>query len=295
MHEEAELGVAAHAVYADSKSSKTASNDEISLLKQLADWQEELTEGIPLEQLKLDVFADRLFVFSPKGALHRLPKDATAVDFAYSVHTEVGNTCRGAKVNGVLVGLDYKLQNGDVVEILTQQRKQPSLDWLRFVKTGHARNAIRSFYRQRDRETHIEVGKGLLHEAAKRRGQEMDDESIKLALGRLAGVRTAEELFAKVGSGLLAADSVFADEQRPQPRKHPVTPRKRQPHGVSLTGIHSLATRRAKCCNPRPPAKIVGYVTVGAGITIHRETCSQIQHPPDPSRLLPVDWEEAAR
>ncbi len=294
MHEEAELGVAAHAVYAETKSSKNASNDEISLLRQLADWQEELTEGIPLEQLKLDVFADRLFVFSPKGALHRLPKDATAVDFAYSVHTEVGNTCRGAKVNGVLVGLDYPLQNGDVVEILTQARKQPSLDWLRFVKTGHARNAIRSFYRQRDREAHIETGKSLLHDTAKRRSQELGEESLKQAAKKLPGIKSLDDLYATVGSGLLTADSVFAEEHHAKPRKPITTPQSR-PAEVSLTGIHSLATRRAKCCDPRPPAKIVGYVTVGAGITIHRTTCSQIQHPPDPSRLLPVDWEEAAR
>lgn len=295
MHREAELGVAAHAVYAEGKEARQASHEQLQVMKQLASWQDELKESTgPLENFKLDLFADRIFVFTPKGAPFSLPAGATPIDFAYHVHTEVGNTCTGAKVNGVIVPLDSILKNGDVVEVLTVRSSRPKRDWLQYVRTGHARSQIRGYFRKQAREVNLAAGKELLEQTLKRFGRtsaslgKTEWEKLTVAAGR-----DQEMLLVALGEGSIGAQTILRTlglEMVPE-RKAP-KPAGPAPMTVALSGLSSLLTKRAQCCNPQPPQPIIGYITLGKGISIHRASCPQVKNLPDPARLLSVSWED---
>jgi GTP pyrophosphokinase len=237
MHDEAEHGVSAHAIYAEAgKKNVKASDEQVAVIKQLKSWQEEIGESTEfIQRFKLDMFADRIFVFTPGGTLHSLPAGSTPVDFAYAVHTEVGDRCQGAKVNGVIVPLDAPLVNGDVVEILTRREADPKSDWLRFVRTGHARSSIRRFLRNH--------------------GQ--------------AGVAPAAEPASK-GSGKTKSATKA-------PRRKPPARRSDDRIRISVSGAPDVPTRIAACCKPQPGDRIVGYVTVGKKITVHAEQCRHLQ------------------
>lgn len=260
MHEEAELGVAAHAVYAERKASVQAGTEQLAVMRQLGSWQDEIAESAEsVDRFKLDLFGHRIFVFTPKGSLYSLPVASTPVDFAYAVHTEIGNTCSGAKVNGVIITLDTKLQNGDVVEILTQKSGHPRRDWLGFVRTGHARSAIRSYFRQR----------GELPPVRRQRRE---------------GIEGTDRVEA-VGKSDSGATKVIPKHKRSR-RPDPII----APKALLLAGMSSLLTKRAGCCNPRPGDAIVGYITVGKGISVHRANCNHVGRHRDPQRLVAVNW-----
>lgn len=297
MHQEAELGVAAHAVYAEQKESAEATPEQLAVLEQLASWQDELTDSPhTVDRFKLDLFNHRIFAFTPKGALYSLPTGATPVDFAYHVHTEVGNTCQGAKVNGVMVPLDTVLSNGDVVEILTRQNSTPKRDWLTFVRTGQARSHIRAHYRRQDRGQQETKGRELLEERLQ--AHQLSINSLtKTQLRNLQqvvdGVHQVDEVLALLGEGALSVNVVLkklgleaTTETKPAKPKPVPSPSA----NVPIAGLSSLLTKRALCCNPTPPQDIVGYITVGKGISIHRRSCHQLQNLPDPNRLLEVSW-----
>lgn len=292
MHHEAEWGVASHAVYADKKKSRLATPEQMHLMKQLASWQEELTgTGQVVDQVKLDMFSDRIFVFTPKGAPFSLTAGATPVDFAYAVHTEVGHTCQGAKVNGIIVPLDSNLSNGDVVEILTRKNATPKRDWLGFVHTGHARSAIKSYFRRGDRAPHVRHGREELDRALRKHGLTVGDltKDQQAKAAEALHVREFEDALASLGESGGSSSTVLRAlglEQVGERRTKPLPPK-----NAAISGFHSLLTKRALCCKPRPPQEIVGYVTLGKGISIHRAACPQVPKLPDPSRLISVNWE----
>lgn len=289
MHDEAELGIAAHAVYAEAKRSVIAGADQLKIMQQLASWQDELAADSDLDRFKLDLFAHRIFVFTPKGALHSLPAGATAVDFAYQVHTEIGDRCRGAKVNGAIVPLEHELTNGDVVEIITGKSGGPSRDWLRFVKTGHARGSIRAHFRREGREDNVTAGHELLDAAIKRLGLN-DPEPAKAAIvAAINQAKSYDDVCALVGEGVLTIPSVLRRAGLEKPAAAKSKRPKEEASKVALTGLSTLATKIAQCCHPAPPEKIVGYVTLGTGISLHRADCAQLSGL-DSARILAVDW-----
>lgn len=295
MHEEAELGVAAHAFYAEAKESVSAADRDLALMKQLASWQEELEESDEVvDRFKLDMFVDRIFAFTPKGAVHSLPAGATPVDFAYTVHTEVGHMCRGAKVNGVIVPLDAPLANGDVVEVLTSKQQTPKRDWLGFVRTGHARSSIRAWFRSESREDDETKGRQLV-DAWLKKGERPAFAKLPVAerdaiVAAVPQAHSAEDALAKVGAGSVTIARIerVLDPPKRAARKRPAP---RRALGVTLSGASGLATKFAKCCVPRKPVKIVGYVTVGKGISIHRADCSQVRRHGNSQRLTAVNWQ----
>lgn len=254
MHDEAEHGIAAHAMYAEKKQAVRADDKQVAVIKQLKSWQDEIGESTEfIQRFKLDLFADRIFVFTPGGDLHSLPAGATPVDFAYAVHTEVGDRCQGAKVNGVIVPLDASLMNGDVVEVLTRREAAPKSGWLRFVRTGHARSSIRRFLRSQG------------------------ESGASVASGK--------------APGKLGATEAERPEAEASPQKRPSRSRKAGAQfQISVTGASEVPTRLAECCKPRPGDRIVGYATVNRTITVHAEQCRHLKTA-DPSRLISVRWD----
>ena len=256
MHDEAEHGVSAHTLYAESKRAVQANAEQVAVIKQLKSWQDEIGESTEfIQRFKLDLFADRIFVFTPGGALHSLPAGATPVDFAYAVHTEIGDRCQGAKVNGVIVPLDAPLVNGDVVEILTRREADPKSDWLRFVRTGHARSSIRRFLR-----AHGEPGTAAV-------GREVPR-----------------------GTGKLRPS---ARKAAPARRKSVARASARTALRVSVAGAPDVPTRLAACCKPQSGDRVVGYATVNKTITVHAEHCRHLQTA-DPTRLISVRWDRTS-
>lgn len=291
MHEAAELGVAAHAMYADDKRSVVAPAEQLAVMRQLSSWHDELAAGGDVEGMKLDLFAKRVFVFTPHGAIHSLAAGSTPVDFAYSVHTEVGHTCTGAKVNGVLVSLETGLQNGDVVEIQTSPGSEPKRDWLRFVKSGGARSAIRTALRKSGRDDSLKAGQVKLIELAER----LDTDPKTLATQQVdrlvAAVPQAEsfdDVLAALGDNLVTVERLARVVQPPAPRRKIAGPAIQA--GVVVEGTAGVRTKLAKCCDPKPPRAIRGYVTIGHGITIHDRRCRQVAAA-DPARLVRAAWQ----
>lgn len=301
MHEEAEWGIAAHSVYAEHKESVTASDEQLAVMRQLASWQEEIRESPEfVDRFKLDMFSNRIFVFTPNGSLRSLASGSTPVDFAYSVHSEIGHTCRGAKVNGVIVPLDTELQNGDVVEILTRKTSTPKRDWLYFVRTGQARSQIRGYFRKLQRTDNIRAGREILRGVRKKYGlslrTRLTAEQSSTLVQAAKGAKSLDDVYQQLGEGILTLKAVTRalGLEAPIPPKEPsesATKPTARPLRVALSGMSSLLTKPAQCCHPRPGQAIIGYITVGKGISIHRANCSQVKKLPDPSRLISVSWE----
>ncbi len=303
MHREAEHGIAAHWKYKEGKPSEKEFEQKLSWLRHLLDWQSELQDARTFVQsVKLDLFQNEVFVFTPKGDVIDLPSGATPVDFAYRIHTDVGHRCVGAKVSGRLVPLSYRLRTGDIVEVVTSKTSAgPSRDWLAFVATNNARAKIRQWFKKEARDENIVRGRDMLEKELRRLGAVtalMKPDRLREVAPKFA-MPSDEELLAAVGNGDLSLLSVVtalrgepvANEPAapPVPTPAPVAP---SPAGVRVRGADNVLTRFSRCCTPLPGDRIVGYVTRGRGVTIHRQDCPNVKSlRAHPERLIDVEWE----
>jgi len=315
MHRIAEEGVAAHWAYKekgrDGKGEKLSKKDAQSFgwLRQLVEFQKELADPREfLETVKVDLFSDEVFVFTPKGAVKSLPRGATPVDFAYTIHSEIGEHCVGAKVNGKLVPLRYKLKNGDTIEILTSPHSHPSKDWLTFVKTSRATARIRQFIRQAEHRRSIEIGREVAEREFRRFGVTLNKVQKGGELERAAnalGYRIADDVLAAIGYGKVAPADVLRQLvpaerlAEPQPAEPAPTSRiteifrkmaRRPTGGVRISGIEDVLVRYGRCCNPVPGDAIVGFITRGRGVTVHTVSCDKVLGI-DPDRRVDVAWD----
>jgi guanosine-3',5'-bis(diphosphate) 3'-pyrophosphohydrolase len=313
MHRTAEEGIAAHWHYKEGTRSNQRLDEGFSWLRSLLEWQKEVLDAERfVEHVRLDVFQDEVFVFTPKGDVLSLPAGATAIDFAYRIHTDVGHRCLGAKVNSRMVSLDYLLQNGDIVEILTtrSERHGPSRDWLNFAKTSSAREKIRQWFKRERREENVARGRELLDRELRRmRGVQLGTvpQQRLLELAKEFRIPDLTDFFAAIGYGEVAARSVVlkwaareeaATSAAPSPASTiPLTSRSSTSPsgGVRVAGLDDLMTNIARCCKPVPGEPIRGYVTRGRGVTVHREDCVNIRHATDPQRIVEAEWDEGSR
>jgi len=298
MHQIAEYGVAAHWRYKEGEAKDVRFEEKITWLRQLLEWQREVSGAEEfMESLKTDLFRDQVFVYTPKGEIKELPVGATSLDFAYLIHTDLGHRCIGAKVNSRLVPLDYQLQNGDTVNIMTSKRARgPSLDWLNrelgFLRTASALSKVRQWFRRQERASSVERGRDLLQRELKRLGLHESEGEV----AHLLKYDSVEELLENIGNGTLGigkvATRLTVSEEPAQvvPTVKPTVEPTRPPRGVRVLGVGDLLTRIARCCSPLPGDEIVGYITRAAGVTIHRKTCANITHEDEPERLVPVTW-----
>ncbi|HLG51994.1 MAG TPA: bifunctional (p)ppGpp synthetase/guanosine-3',5'-bis(diphosphate) 3'-pyrophosphohydrolase [Chloroflexota bacterium] len=301
MHRDAEYGVAAHWRYKEGAARDIKFEQRIAWIRQLLDWQNEMSGSAQefVESLKSDVLRDQVYVFTPRGELRELPAGSTPIDFAYRIHTDIGHRCIGAKVNGRLVPLDYQIRNGDVVEILTSKTpKGPSRDWLNpnlgYVKTAHAREKIRQWFKRQERAENIERGKDLLEKELSRLGLPLTKIEEVLAHFHLEKV---EDLYAAVGCGEISTQAVAVrlagEETTTEDELAPsgtVVPEAGVVHGLRVMGVGDLLTRLARCCSPVPGDPIIGFITRGNGVTVHRVDCPNIEHLTDRERLVNVEW-----
>jgi GTP pyrophosphokinase len=304
MHRVSEVGIAAHWRYKEGSKADRDYDAKLAWVRQLMDWQREVSDATEfVEGLKLDIFQDQVFVFTPKGEVKDLPAGATPLDFAYRIHTDVGHRCIGAKVNNRLVPLDYKLQNGDIVEIVTTKGAHgPSRDWLNIVRTGHAREKIRQWFKRQQREENIAHGKESLDRELRRLARTSLD---KLGNERIADLlehyklASVEDFYAAVGYGAISAQAVVtrlgvADDAN-ESVLPPVAPtfEPDRAGGVRVKGVGDLLVRFGKCCHPIPGDPIMGFITRGKGITVHLRSCPTVINESDVNRLIEVDWETA--
>ncbi len=308
MHRVAEEGVAAHWKYKDRKPASGDDDQRIAWMRQLIEWSQELQEpGEFLSTLKVDLAPVEVYAFTPKGRVLELPKGATPVDFAYSVHTEVGHQCVGAKVNGQMVSLRHEIVSGDVVEILTQKGHKPSRDWLSFVKSSHAKSKIRHFINTQERDEATEMGKRLLENESRNfpKGLKKISAEDLTQLAAEYGLSKPEDLFAAVGFGKYSARQVLA-RYFGEPTKEPDKPSDDAKPTLVKTvkrmlgfgeaplivrGQDDLLVFRAKCCNPIPGDDIIGYVTRGRGVAVHTRVCPNVQNLLyQTERRIAVEW-----
>jgi GTP diphosphokinase / guanosine-3',5'-bis(diphosphate) 3'-diphosphatase len=318
MHRIAEEGVAAHWAYKekgrDGKGGEALSKkdaESFGWLRQLVEFQKDVSDPREfLETVKVDLFSDEVFVFTPKGAVKSLARGATPVDFAYTIHSEIGEHTVGAKVNGKLVPLRYKLKNGDTVEILTSPHAHPSKDWLAFVKTSRAQARIRQFIRQAEHRRSIEIGRDVAEREFRRFGvtlNKVDKDGTLLKAANALGYRIADDLLAGIGYGKVTPQDVLRQilpaERLAQPHPEgdaPATSRlteifrkvARRPAtgGVRISGIEDVLVRYGRCCNPVPGDAIVGFITRGRGVTVHTTACDKVLGI-DPDRRVDVSWD----
>jgi GTP pyrophosphokinase len=301
MNQEAELGIAAHWRYKERSSKRDEAYEQrINWLRKLMDWRQEVENANQfVERMKTDVFQDRIYVFTPRGDIIDLPAGSTPIDFAYQVHTEIGNRCRGARVNGKLVPLDYSLKTGDQVDIITAKQGGPSRDWLNpnlgLVRTQRALSKIRQWFKRQDREQNLSQGKLILEREIRRLGlQNVDIEALGLAFN----YPTPEELFVALGCGDITIAKVINNLHEATPESDQILLRKPQElpqpvdDAVMVLGLKGLLINYAHCCNPTPPDPIVGYITRGRGATIHRSDCPNMLRSKDKERVVKVSWGE---
>jgi len=298
MHRTADFGVAAHWRYKEGAKQDAHFENKIAWLRQLIEWQSELGSEEFLESLKTDVFIDQVFVYTPKGEIKALPKGATPLDFAYRIHTELGHRCIGTKVNGRLVPLNYELKNSEVVDIMTAKAgKGPSLDWLNpdlgFVKTSHAREKIRQWFKKQERTQNIERGKQTLDRELKR----LDIAITNIEeTARLFNYESSDDFLAAIGYGgitphQLALKLAIEPEEIP-PITKTVRSDRTTAAGIQVLGVGDLLTQLGRCCNPLPGDPIIGYITRSHGITVHRKDCINVINVEDKRRLIEVNWGE---
>src|SRR6056297_2397429 len=286
MHKTAEYGIAAHWRYKEGKTDKDDYEEKLSWLRQLLEWQKDLQEPQEfMKALKIDLFQDEVFVFTPKGDVMSLPRGGTPIDFAYHIHTEVGHNCVGAKVNGKIVPLEYELNNGDIVSIITSKKSTgPSKDWLKFVKTSTARSKIKRWFKKQQRDEIIRRGKELLKREFDRQNIELSGKEREKELDRIAdelGEGTRENLLESIGYNNISVKQVInkldiKEEEISIDDLKSTPSTKSSDKGVTVKGVNNLKVRTAKCCNPVPGDDIVGYITRGRGISIHRRGCPNL-------------------
>ncbi len=302
MHRTAEYGIAAHWLYKEG-SGRDELDDHFSWFRQLLELQQDAHSPEEfIEFLKIDLFQDEIFVFTPVGDVKRLPKGATPIDFAFAVHTEVGLRCQGARVNGRIAPLHRPLKNGDTVEILTGNQPRPSKDWLNHVKTARARHKIRQWINKEERDTSISLGKEILERELRRRRMNLPPEADLQAAAQELTQQSPEDVFELLGRGDLPTGQViralFPDRttqelEAPKPNVFGrVLDRIRLGRGVRIHGVDGLMVRYAQCCQPVPGDPVVGYVTKGRGISIHRADCPNLlTMPHDTDRRVDIDWQ----
>jgi guanosine-3',5'-bis(diphosphate) 3'-pyrophosphohydrolase len=306
MHQVSEVGIAAHWRYKEGTKSDREYDAKLAWLRQLMDWQRDVSESDAtefVEGIKLDIFQDQVFVFTPKGDIKDLPAGATPLDFAYRIHTDVGHRTIGAKVNNRLVPLDYRLKNGDIVEIVTTKGEHgPSRDWLNVVRTSHAREKIRQWFKRKDRDENISHGKESLERELRRLarttiGAVGHDKIAEVA--RQFNYDTPDDFYAAIGYGAVGPQTVVMrlgvvdDGQSQLPTVAPPQQVART-GGVRVKGVGDLLVRFAKCCSPIPGDPIVGFITRGKGVTVHLQSCPTVINEREVSRLIDVEWEAEA-
>ncbi|HYQ92026.1 MAG TPA: GTP diphosphokinase [Candidatus Competibacteraceae bacterium] len=305
MHHHAELGVAAHWRYKEGGTQTSAYEQQIAWLRQLLEWKDdELTDACDfLDRFKAEAFQDRVYVITPKGAVIELPQGATPLDFAYHIHTDIGHRCRGAKVNRRIVPLNYELKNGDQVNVLTAKHPAPSRDWLSphlgYLKSARARGKVRQWFKQLDQEKNIAVGKAILEKEFQRLGVDLKQVDLQKLAEKL-NFTAVDELFAAIGYGDVTTGAVAtkAQELILPPPPAPVSRLIRKPsggetgEGIQIRGVGKLLTHMARCCKPVPFEPIVGFITHGRGVTIHRQDCPNLLNlaTREQERMIEVAW-----
>ncbi|MCF8001220.1 MAG: bifunctional (p)ppGpp synthetase/guanosine-3',5'-bis(diphosphate) 3'-pyrophosphohydrolase [Halanaerobiales bacterium] len=305
MHKTAEYGIAAHWRYKEGKTEKDDYEQKLSWLRQLLEWQKDLQEPQEfMKALKIDLFEDEVFVFTPKGDVMSLPRGGTPIDFAYHIHTEVGHNCVGAKVNGKIVPLEYELENGDIVNIITSKKSTgPSKDWLNFVQTSTARSKIKRWFKKQQRDEIIQRGKELLNREFDRQNIELSGKEKEKELNRIAkelGENNRENLLESIGYNNTSVKQIINKLDIEKEEEVSLQDLKTKPSskssdkGVKVKGVDNLKVRTAKCCNPVPGDNIVGYITRGRGVSIHRKGCPNLQSliNNDEERIIEVNWDE---
>lgn len=325
MHRIAEFGIAAHWKYKEGieNTSQDDMEKRLAWLRQMMEWQRDLNDPREfMESLKIDLFTNQVFVFTPNGEVIELPVGSTPVDFAYKIHSAVGNKCVGAKVNGRIVTLNYKLSNGQIIEILTSNSAQgPSRDWLKFVVSTQAKNKIRQWFKKERREENVDKGREMFEREVKRNGLQpkdlMKDEWLEPILSRLS-LHTIDDMYAALGYGGIMLNQIVPKlrEKYRATVKKPVMPheipagghvsseihegreRKSKPsaNGIILEGHDDILVRFAKCCSPVPGDEIIGYITRGRGVTIHRKDCTNFEKTEDANaRFIEVEWDNRGK
>ena len=317
MHHFAEYGVAAHWKYKAGVASKEDLDKKLEWISRLIETEDGTRDPEEfIDAFKIDIFHDEVFVFTPKGDVRALPQGATAIDFAYAIHSEVGNKMIGAKINGMIVPIDRVLNNGEIVEILTSaSSKGPSRDWLNIVKTGEARNKIRQWYKREKRAENIEVGRGILEAELKKLAPRMNEsarDDMTRQVAQKVGFNTVDDLYNSIGYGEVLVTKLLpkfndlikaskAEEAEVTEQKEPVVVAAHRPKhlrsnsGIIVDGAEGCAVRFAKCCNPLPGDDVIGFITKGFGISIHKSDCPNVkdgkQNPDTADRWLPAWWE----
>ncbi|MGE7877249.1 RelA/SpoT family protein [Peribacillus muralis] len=317
MHRIAEFGVAAHWAYKEGKDvgEQPSLEEKLTWFREILEFQDDATNAEEfMESLKIDLFSDMVFIFTPKGDVIELPAGSNPIDFAYRIHSEIGNKTIGAKVNGKMVPLDYKLKTGDIIEILTSKHSYgPSQDWLKLTQTSQAKNKIRQFFKKQRREENIEKGKELVEKEIKDMEFELKEILTPDNIRRVAdkfNFLNEEDMYAAVGYNGITALQV-ANRLTEKWRKQKMveqeadiseavadlktfsTSSKKRDSGVQVPGIDNLLIRLSRCCNPVPGDEIVGYITKGRGVSVHRQDCPNLESGDSDHRLVPVEWESA--
>jgi GTP diphosphokinase / guanosine-3',5'-bis(diphosphate) 3'-diphosphatase len=303
MHQVSEVGIAAHWRYKEGSKSDREYDAKLAWLRQLMDWQRDVSDATEfVEGIKLDIFQDQVFVFTPKGDIKDLPAGATPLDFAYRIHTDVGHRTIGAKVNNRLVPLDYRLKNGDIVEIVTTKGEHgPSRDWMNVVRTSHAREKIRQWFKRKDRDENIVHGRESLERELRRlarKSLQVVGQDKIAEVGRQYNHETLDDFYAAIGYGAVSAQQVVMrlgvldDAEVGLPTVAPPQPKERT-GGVRVKGVGDLLVRFAKCCHPIPGDPIVGFITRGKGVTVHLRSCPTVLNEREVPRLIEVEWEAA--
>lgn len=311
MHKTAEYGIAAHWKYKEGASKGDNFDTKLTWLRQLLEWQSDSNDPKDfMETLKIDFFTDEVFVFTPKGDVINLPEGSTPIDFAYRVHTAVGNKCVGAKINSRIVPLNYKLQNGNIVEIITSANSGPSRDWLKIVKTNQAKSRIKQWFKLKDKDSNVIKGKEILEKEIKKLGYKpsdiLKDEWIKNVSNKLS-INSIEDLYASLGYGNITLHQVigrlkeyyndlfkitdekaYVEEQIKKPQQ---TRKPRPTQGILVKGVDNIKIRFSKCCNPVPGDEIIGFITQGRGVSIHRTDCPNIVSADGIERFIEVEWD----
>jgi guanosine-3',5'-bis(diphosphate) 3'-pyrophosphohydrolase len=314
MHQIAEFGIAAHWAYKEGKTVKPNTFEEkLTWFREILEWQNDTNNAEEfMETLKMDLFSDMVFVFTPKGDVIELPAGSVPIDFAYRIHSEIGNKTIGAKVNGKMVPLDYQLKTGDIVEILTSNHSYgPSQDWLKLAQTSHAKNKIRQFFKKQRREENIEKGKELVEKEIRNMNFDVKEvltpENVKRVAEKF-NFANEEDMYAAVGyNGITAAQVAHRLTEKWRKQRNleeqekklaealkeakTVSTTKKRDYGVCVQGIDNLLIRLSRCCNPVPGDEIIGFITKGRGVSVHRVDCPNVLAEDAKERLIPVQWE----
>jgi len=302
MHQVAENGIAAHWLYKEGRQQMSKSDRQMIWLRDVLDWQKDMENPSEfLEYLKIDLYSEDIFVFTPQGKIIHLPKGSTPLDFAFQIHSEVGVHCAGAKINGRLQPLSTKLQSGDSVEIITGANRTPSRDWLKLVKTSSARTRIRRWLKQAGHDQAVELGKQILERKLKELHQELPPEEKLQEYARLLNKENFTDLLASIGNGSMAARPLLdliapPEEKSDQGMVSKVIDRLRGSTGIKVSGMADMMFRFAGCCQPVPGEDIVGFITRGRGVTVHGADCDRAHYLQEkfPERQIDVKWDSHA-